>query len=62
MKDCYKTYFVEYINKNGEYKVFRSKKTNCIIEFKDYNLALTVKNWFKKKPWCDHAEIKEIYY
>ena len=62
MKDCYKTYYIEYVNVQGEYKVFRSKNTNCIIEFEDYTLALKVKNWFLRKSWCDNAEIKEIYY
>lgn len=62
MSNPYKTYYVEYVNKNGEYKVFRSRKTNCIMEFEDYNLALHVKNWFLRKPWCSVVEIKEIYY
>ena len=59
---CYKTYYIEYLSKQGKYKVFRSKKTNCIVEFEDYTLALHVKNWFQNMHWCANAEIKEIYY
>lgn len=58
----YKTYYVEYVSKDGQYKVYRNKKTNCIVEFKNYNLALSIRNWFQAKPWCETAEIKEIYY
>lgn len=58
----YRTYYLEYMDYNGHFKVYRYQLNNHIIEYSKFQTALKAKARLLKSKKAKSVEIKEIYY
>lgn len=58
----YRTYYLEYVDMNDHFRIYRYRANNHIVEYSKFETAFKAKLRLLRSRLAKSVEIKEIYY